>query len=406
MKHIVIELKHIEPEGGLALKRLASMLCLLALLVLSLPCAAQAVTITNAEDWNLYCLYIVQDSVPVYELTIQEIADGAEDLATGTDLTYVFTPIDTIASPIRVMPTGEQAGGKAEIAYWRGSRRYGYVDASAIIRSSRSITGSNGKTYELPSNVISNDALLRRSIILRYSEDDVDIVLAALAGDSTSGSGGENGGEGWTAPKSADTITLTLMDEDGTEQPVTLLTPGTAVSEIRIDGETLTVPTASLRWGSTAPEDKQLAVITAPKGGEAALRAKASSKGQVLKKCQTNRIVLVLSVGKSYARVYCDGLVGYIRNSSLTFYPVGGVKEGGSAPTPGWVSFRGRLNSKNTVNIRQSGKNGSRILTDFIAGTPVMVFSQTDRWAEIDVGGYRAYILNEYLTLDTAPQGE
>ena len=184
------------------------------------------------------------------------------------------------------------------------------------------------------------------------------------------------------------------------------LTPGTAVSEIRIGGETLTVPTTSLRWGSTAPEDNQLAVITAPKGGEAALRAKASSKGQVLKKCQTNRIVLVLSVGKSYARVYCDGLVGYIRNSSLTFYPVGGVKEGGSAPTPGWVSFRGRLNSKNTVNIRQNGKNGSRILTDFIAGTPVMVFSQTDRWAEIDVGGYRAYILNEYLTLDTAPQGE
>ena len=126
------------------MKRLASMLCLLALLVLSLPCAAQAVTITNAEDWDLYCLYIVQDSVPVYELTIQEIADGAEDLATGTDLTYVFTPIDTIASPIRVMPTGEQAGGKAEIAYWRGSRRYGYVDASAILRSSRSITGSNG----------------------------------------------------------------------------------------------------------------------------------------------------------------------------------------------------------------------------------------------------------------------
>ena len=103
------------------MKRLASMLCLLALLVLSLPCAAQAVTITNAEDWNLYCLYIVQDSVPVYELTIQEIADGAEDLATGTDLTYVFTPIDTIASPIRVMPTGEQAGGKAEIAYWRAA---------------------------------------------------------------------------------------------------------------------------------------------------------------------------------------------------------------------------------------------------------------------------------------------
>ena len=119
-----------------------------------------------------------------------------------------------------------------------------------------------------------------------------------------------------------------------------------------------------------------------------------------------NRTVLVLSVGKSYAKVYCDGLVGYVRNSSLTFCPVGGVKEGESAPVPGWVSFRGRLNSKNTVNIRQRGKNGSRILADFIAGTPVMVFSQSDRWAEIDVGGYRAFILNEYLTLDSAEPDE
>lgn len=388
------------------MKRLLSLLCAMALLVLMLPAGAQAAEITSAESWDLYCLYLIQDSAPIYELSIQEIADGTEDLATGTDLTYVFTPIDTIASPIRVMPTGERAGDKMEVAYWKGSRRYGYVDSSVVISTAKSVTGSNGKTYELPSHVISNDALLRRSIMIRYSEEEVDIVLAALTGEGNSGEGEGSGSSGWTDPQSAGTMTLTLTDEDGTEQAVTLLTLGTAVSEIQVGGEKMTVPTASLRWGSTAPEDKQLAVITAPKSGEAALRAKASSRGQVLQKCQTNRIVLVLSVGKSYTRVYCDGLVGYIRNSSLTFLPVGGVKEGESAPIPGWISFRGRLNSKNTVNIRQSGKNGSRILTDFIAGTPVMVFSQSGRWAEIDVGGYRANILNEYLTLDSAEPDE
>lgn len=381
------------------MKRLLSLLCAMALLVLMLPAGARAAEITSAESWDLYCLYLIQESVPIYELSIQEIADGTVDPATGTDLTYVFTPIDTVTSPIRVMPTGERAGSRMEVAYWKGSRRYGYVDSSVVISTAKSVTGSNGRTYELPSHVISNDALLRRSIIIRYSEEDVDIVLAALSGEGA-------GSSGWTDPQSAGTMTLTLMDEDGTEQPVTLLTLGTAVSDIQLGSDKMTVPTSSLRWGSTAPEDKQLAVITAPKSGEAALRAKASSRGQVLQKCQTNRIVLVLSVGKSYARVCCDGLVGYIRNSSLTFLPAGGVKEGESAPIPGWISFRGRLDSKNTVNIRQSGKNGSRILTDFIAGTPVMVFSQSDRWAEIDVGGYRAYILNEYLTLDIAEPDE
>ena len=387
------------------MKRLLSMLCAAALLILMLSPGAQAVSITNAESWDLYCLYTVPGSAVVYDLTIQEIADGDEPVA-GADLTYVFTPIDTLSGPARVTPTGEAADGKMEIAYWKDSKRYGYVDSSAVTRAAKSVTASNGKTYELPSNVIYNDALLRRSIALRYSAEEVDIVLAALSGSGDGGEGTGSGSKGWTAPQSVETMTLTLVDEDGEEQPVTLLTLGTAVSEIKADGEKLTVLTASLRWGSTAPEDKQLAVITAPKGGEAALRTKASSKGQVLKKCQTNRIVLVLSVGKSYAKVYCDGLVGYIRNSSLTFCPVGGVKEGESAPVPGWVSFRGRLNSKNTVNIRQSGKNGSRILADFIAGTPVMVFSQSGRWAEIDVGGYRAFILNEYLTLDSAEPDE
>lgn len=387
------------------MKRLLSMLCAAALLILMLSPGAQAVSITNAESWDLYCLYTVPGSAVVYDLTIQEIADGDEPVA-GADLTYVFTPIDTLSGPARVTPTGEAADGKMEIAYWKDSKRYGYVDSSSVTRAAKSVTASNGKTYELPSNVIYNDALLRRSIALRYSAEEVDIVLAALSGGGDGGEGTGSGSKGWTAPQSVETMTLTLVDEDGEEQPVTLLTLGTAVSEIKADGEKLTVPTASLRWGSTAPADKQLAVITAPKGGEAALRTKASSKGQVLKKCQTNRIVLVLSVGKSYAKVYCDGLVGYVRNSSLTFCPVGGVKEGESAPVPGWVSFRGRLNSKNTVNIRQSGKNGSRILADFIAGTPVMVFSQSDRWAEIDVGGYRAFILNEYLTLDSAEPDE
>ena len=387
------------------MKRLLSMLCAAALLILMLSPGAQAVSITNAESWDLYCLYTVPGSAVVYDLTIQEIADGDEPVA-GADLTYVFTPIDTLSGPARVTPTGEAADGKMEIAYWKDSKRYGYVDSSSVTRAAKSVTASNGKTYELPSNVIYNDALLRRSIALRYSAEEVDIVLAALSGSGDGGEGTGSGSKGWTAPQSVETMTLTLVDEDGEEQPVTLLTLGTAVSEIKADGEKLTVPTASLRWGSTAPEDKQLAVITAPKSGEAALRTKASSKGQVLKKCQTNRIVLVLSVGKSYAKVYCDGLVGYVRNSSLTFCPVGGVKEGESAPVPGWVSFRGRLNSKNTVNIRQSGKNGSRILADFIAGTPVMVFSQSDRWAEIDVGGYRAFILNEYLTLDSAEPDE
>ena len=92
------------------MKRLLSMLCAAALLILMLSPGAQAVSITNAESWDLYCLYTVPGSAVVYDLTIQEIADGDEPVA-GADLTYVFTPIDTLSGPARVTPTGEAADG-------------------------------------------------------------------------------------------------------------------------------------------------------------------------------------------------------------------------------------------------------------------------------------------------------
>ena len=56
------------------MKRLLSMLCAAALLILMLSPGAQAVSITNAESWDLYCLYTVPGSAVVYDLTIQEIA--------------------------------------------------------------------------------------------------------------------------------------------------------------------------------------------------------------------------------------------------------------------------------------------------------------------------------------------
>ena len=232
----------------------------------------------------------------------------------------------------------------------------------------------------------------------KFGDSHARIVVDALKYGTGSGDGSASG-DGYTAPK-VQTGAVRWVDENGEEQNVTLVTLGTAVSEIRLDKETFTVPTADLRWDTTADADEMLAVIKAHKTGEGSLRVKASSKSACIEKITTNRIVLVLEKGKKFTKVMHEGKIGYVINTALTFYPVGGVKEGEAEPMPGWVSFRGKLNSRNTINIRQNGKNGSRILTDFIAGTPIMVFKQEGKWSEIDVGGYRAFILSEYVTLD------
>ena len=390
------------------MKRTGLLLCLMVLVLCALPAVGGAVSITSAEEWDLYCLYTAQSSATVYELLIQEVADGEENLASGTDLTYVFNPIGTVSAGAAISPTGESAQGKTEIAYWNGARCYGFVDASVVGYAAKSVTASNGKKYTLPSRVLNSDALLRRSIALRYPGEDAEMIIAALNGGGASSDPGEgesssgSGSGSWKAAVEASGLSapVTLVGEDGEERPVTVKTLGLVTSLVRLDGEDVTVDTADLRWETKVSAGKMMAIINAPRTGRATLHAKSSSKSAVLGKCDTNRVVLVLASGKNYTKISYDNTVGYVLTSALKFYPVGGVDEDEEPPKPGWVSFRGKLNSKNTINIRMNGKNGSRILTDFIAGTPLWVFSQTDRWTEIDVGGYHGYILNEYVTLD------
>lgn len=391
------------------MKRFLTWICLLALLC-AVPVLGSAM---DQEEWDLTCLYASTGGT-VYDLTIKEIADGTS--ATATDLTYVFTPVDSVASGAAVKPTGEKEQDKVEVAYWNGGVRYGYMDAGSCYSSAVSIE-ANGKTYKIPSRATSSDSLLRKSIALRYSGADVEAVLAAYygggseddAGDSGEGTTGSSGTAGQKKATVSDRMnpTFKLVGEDGTEQVVTMVTLGLVDSEVKLNGETMTVRTADLTWDHDVDdENKRLAIIDAKRTGEATMHAKAKAKSDVLKKCDTNRVVAVLRLGKVYSRVLYDGVEGFVMTDALDFYPIGGVKEGGEAPVPGWVSYKGRTNSKQTINIRQSGKNGSRIIDEFRAGTPVWVFSMDGKWAEIEVGGYRAFILKEYVTLDESYEAD
>lgn len=390
------------------MKRFLTWICLLALL-----CAAPVLgSAMDLEEWDLTCLYASTGGT-VYDLTIKEIADGTS--ATATDLTYVFTPIGSIGAGRAVKPTGEAEGDKVEIAYYDGGVRYGYMDAGSY-QSAYITVNAGGKSYKIPHRATSSDSLLRKSIALRYSGADVEAVLAAYYGggseDDAGDSDGTTGGSGTGGQKKATVSdrmnpTFKLMGEDGTEQVVTMVTLGLVDSEVKLNGETVTVKTADLTWDHDVDdENKRLAIIDAKRTGEATMHAKSKAKSDVLKKCDTNRVVAVLRLGKVYSRVLYDGVEGFVMTDALDFYPVGGVKAGGEAPVPGWVSYKGRTNSKQTINIRQSGKNGSRIIDEFRAGTPVWVFSIDGKWAEIEVGGYRAFILREYVTLDESYEAD
>lgn len=381
-------------------------LCIVMMLVCVLPGMACAM---DLEEWNLTCLYTSSGGT-VYDLTVQEIAD---DTASSTDMTYtyVFTPIGSIAAGSAVKPTGETEEGKVEVAYYDGGVRYGYMDAGSY--SSAYVTVSVGsKTYKIPTRATSSDASLRKSITLRYSGADVEAVLevyyggGSSAGEDETGSGGSGSKKAVVSDRMNPTFRWT--DEQGTEQTVTLVTLGLVDSVVKLNGETITVMTKDLTWDhDVKDENKLLAVVDAKRTGQATMHAKAKAKSDVLKKVDTNRIVLVLRIGKSYTRVLCDGVEGFILTDALDFYPVGGVKEDDApTPVPGWVSYKGKVNSRQSINIRQNGQNGSRIIEEIPAGTPVWVFNQDGKWSEIEVDGYRAFILSEYITLDDTFEAE
>lgn len=210
-------------------------------------------------------------------------------------------------------------------------------------------------------------------------------------------SGGDKG-PGPTFVKS-DKMDFFLVLEDGSMEYVEMLAPGTIYSQVKLNGEKTYVDTCHLVYDiGEVPDDHRFAIINAQKNGFATMHNRASAKSDVVGRFMTNRICLVLDVGEKYTRVWVDDCVGFIQTGSLIF--MDGREENTALAQ---ISYKGRTNSKATINIHMNGKNRSRILDDLICGTQMTVFSTTeDGWTEIEAGGWRGWILSEYVTYGAA----
>lgn len=176
--------------------------------------------------------------------------------------------------------------------------------------------------------------------------------------------------------------------------PVTVVYIGLARSMIEINGTQMMVNTCDLAWSTEAPTNQVLAVVDANRVGYAALRANTSTRSFILDHCITGRVVRVLSTGKNWTKVDYDGMRGYVLTSSLAFYP-NAIR----SYETGLIAYEGRTTGKSTINIRANAKNNSRILGDYVLGTPLTIFERDDKWCEVDVAGWHCYILTEYVSL-------
>ena len=179
--------------------------------------------------------------------------------------------------------------------------------------------------------------------------------------------------------------------------PVEVVYLGLARSMILLQGSEQLVNTCDLMWETDAPEDKVLAVINTPKVGYAWLRAKPSTNKKVMKmeKCTTSSVVRVLDTNKTWTFIDYNGVRGYVKTASLTFYD--------NAPRTyqmGTACVNGKILKGEVVPLRAAAKSSSRKLADCAMSTPLTIFSQDGKWVEVEALGFHGYIESKHVLME------
>ena len=321
-----------------------------------------------------------------------------------------LTAAGTLPAGTYVRPTGDIMDGKAGISFQ--FETYGYVDGSAIVSCAQSVTLPSGTTVSVPEALARSKSALNLYLETEYGETlsggtftDADGVTHEIADELTAEEEEELSREarwqkamGLAYAHNGRTMTF-YRDDDGNEIPVLVSYMGLARSKVTMYDEEQMVETWRLFWETEAPEDKVLAVVAPKDAANVRLRATNKSNSTVLTRVPTNTVVQVIKTDKNWTLVDTndpEAPRGYISTPVLQFYPNTQIPYEAAK-----VSAAGRTKGDDPVWIRAKDSSKARRIIQFNLGEPLSVCSRTESgWCEVDVGGYHAYILPEFVTLD------
>ena len=189
-------------------------------------------------------------------------------------------------------------------------------------------------------------------------------------------------------------LSLFYIDSNNNRSPVELITPGSAVSVIKLNGVQLAVNNTQLDWETNAEGKQRIAVIYAPSKGRATLRLTEKPKSKVLTKCPAGKVVLVYDYGEKYTGVYYNGYGGYVQTGALKF--IGDKISLGSAT----VSYEGSTTRTTNLRLRASPNQSGQSLTAVNPGMRATMVGAAANWVEVDINGWHGYIRIKFLTLD------
>ena len=339
-------------------------------------------------------------------------------LATATTLYVQIQPGDpltaagTLEAGTYVRPTGDTMDGKAEISIGFDISYRCYVDGSAIVSCAQSVTLPDGRVVSVPEAAAKSKTALNVFLDAEYnttlsggSYTDADGVVHEITDELSDAELEELAREAkWDKAMALayahNGRTMTYYHDDaGNETLVLVSYMGLARSRVTMNGEEQMVETWRLSWETEAPEDKMLAVVAPKDAANVRLRATNKSNSTILNRVPTNTVVQVIKTDKNWTLVDTndpESPRGYISTSVLQFYPNVQIPYEAAK-----VSAAGRTTGDDPVWIRSKDSSKARRIIQFNLGEPLSVCSRTETgWCEVDVGGYHAYILPEFVTLD------
>lgn len=345
------------------MKRFMKLLCLLMIFAL-LPITAGAGHASESE-FNKYCKWRMSTSSTLYKAKVSNSENG---------VVYEFEPIGTL-------PAGKYVSylysvdGKVEVFYWNGGKKEGWIDDGTFARHTRTIYATNGNKTSIPALAWGDEAAVREILGEFLSAEDVQSYIDGMRIGLT-GEKDENGQivivkeEPLTPP----VITMQVEEDD---KEVELLLPGMVNSAVRLEGEEMTVPTASLAWDA-GEAGHPLARIYAPKNGVASVYARDEGKGGVIKKFKTGSVVLVLGKSGKYTKVYAEDTVGYVITSALEMCDV--------------CTDAQEVTVARKAYLRLVARESGHRLAELPEGTVVYLIGETKQWAQVEYQGFVGYV--------------
>ena len=171
---------------------------------------------------------------------------------------------------------------------------------------------------------------------------------------------------------------------------------GTAVSRVNDGGEELVrVSTKDLSWSTDGADGPQIAVVT-NKNGAKLLDGNGNqlSSGTT---CNPGTLFPVLSVEDDLCYIYWKNAFCYVSRKNVDLLPVSQE----TLPT-GIVSANGKTAGTVKVTAHYTPKASGKKVTEWAIGTPVAVIEAGKEWSLVEGKGFRGWIPNKNLTLDTA----